>query len=89
MTINVEWVEELPPAKSRGRQSRYEEFAAVLRENPQRWAKWPKVYSSPSSAHAMRSNIATGNKGAPPPMRTGKWEAEVREGLLYLRYLGE
>lgn len=67
----------------------YEEFARALKERPGQWAKWPRTYGNPSSVHAIRINILSGDRRAPVPFREGKWEAVVRSKVLYVRYLGE
>ena len=78
----IEWAE--PPSPKGG--GKYEPFAAELRANPGRWAKWPHEYPNPTSLGSVRINIM---KGRPSPFKTGKWEAVVRSNALYVRFLGD
>ena len=83
--MNIEWAD--PPAPRAS--ELYTEFAAALKDNPGRWAKWPRTYTNPTSAGAIRKNIVDGDVRAPVPFRQGRWDAVVRQGILYVRYLGE
>jgi hypothetical protein len=80
--MDIEWAD--PPARTRAGDEVYVEFAQALRDNPGRWAKWPKTYDNPSSTHAIRRNILDGDRRAPAPFRGGKWDAVVRNKVLYV-----
>jgi hypothetical protein len=81
--MKIEWAE--PP---RPRQANvFAEFAAELRKHPGRWAKWPRTYSNPTSVGAVRHNIEHKTDKTPANFREGTWEAVVRQGVLYVRYL--
>jgi hypothetical protein len=84
--MDIEW--EDPPARKRSGDEVYREFAQALRDNPGRWAKWPRTYNNPSSNHALRRNILDGDRRAPNAFRGGKWDAVVRDKILYVKYLG-
>lgn len=83
--MEIEWAD--PPSPRAD--PFYDEFAQALRDHPGRWAKWPKVYKNASSVAAIRKNIADGDRRAPVPFRTDGWEAVVRQGVLYVRYVGD
>lgn len=64
-------------------------FAADLRAHPGRWAEaeWANALA-PSSRHAAAHRINGGLRTAYPELRTG-FEATVRKGVLYVRYVGD
>jgi len=87
----AEFVKELPAQGRRpGRPplSVYTDFAAELRRNRRKWAKWPKTYKSTSAANAVAYNIRNGLDSAPPAFRTGRWESKIRQGEIYVRFIG-
>jgi hypothetical protein len=85
--MDIEWAD--PPSSSGRVGDRvYIEFAQALRDNPGRWAKWPRTYANPTSVYAVRKNLLDGDRRAPSAFRGGKWEAVVRGKVLYVRFLG-
>lgn len=83
----VEFVDELPPKRpARSRPSPVmEAFAAALKTQPRRWGKWPQELMS-ATAGAYASVIRSGEL---PAFRDGKFDATTRNGVFYVRYLGE
>lgn len=61
-----------------------QEFAAALREQPGRWAKWPTSIS-PKTARSIRSSLASGAFGSLPAT---EFEAASRKGVAYARWTG-
>lgn len=62
-----------------------DEFAVALRQRPGAWAKWPEDLGT-SQAGTYTTNIRNGHLKA---FRGGGFEALSRNGVLYVRYIGE
>lgn len=79
------FVDELPPI--RRRDTVLDDFAKALRDNPERWAEYPKEIKR----QAMYAQATLINRqDAKTPMRfRGGFEAVTRDGALYVRYVGE
>lgn len=85
MSTSIVWDE--PPARRRGGGiNLYVEFAAALRANPKRWARFP----GPSRSTATAAQIKAGRYAAFSP--AGHFEATTRriDGELrtWVRYVG-
>lgn len=91
--MNIKWVDELPEkAKniSDGRRpSKYDGFAAELRKHPGQWAQWPTESLCVSSRRSTVAAINGPKDRRPNSFQDGKWQAAVRQSILYVRYLGE
>lgn len=79
-----EFVDE-PPEPTRGRNPLYSAFADALRENPGRWAVWPRSFKNRSSAGVTAGNIKRGRMANFP---SGHFDALSRDGKLYVRFVG-
>lgn len=83
------FVEELP-APSRTAQSEYtdraliDQFAAALRSRVGVWAEWPDAITR-TTAHSYQAAI---RKATLRAFRNGGYEAAVRGGALFVRYVG-
>jgi hypothetical protein len=63
------------------------EFAEALRANPGRWAEYPYTFPvSGANSFAYRVNKLD---TAPKPLREPEFQAVVRGGLVYIRYVEE
>lgn len=87
---NFEFVDNIP---SRGKGGRRVdpvliEFAEALRDNPGRWAKYPHTPTSQAGASATAHLIRAGHPSAAKPFRGGDFDAAVRQGVLYVRFIG-
>lgn len=82
--MSVEFVDELPAAK-RPHIDVLQSFAEVLRENPGQWAKHPTNYKDAAQARTSACNI---RKGRSKIFRPGEFEAEARDGVVYVRFVG-
>lgn len=80
--MSVEFVDELPGSD---RNAELRAFAAALRSNPGRWAKYPGESSS-RSAYNRAYQVRKGSLAA---FRDGTFEAAVREGVLYVQHVPE
>lgn len=90
-----EFIDELPtPVRTphkpgiRGCEPLIMEFADALRENPKQWAKYPKalsLYTAKSYVSAIKSKPS---RLGPKPLQGGAFEAAIRKGVLYVRYVG-
>lgn len=84
-----EFVAELPD-NSRTRPKKYvgsgliKWFAAALKCRTGEWAKWPAPIRS-STAHSYSQRIL---RGVQPGFCDGRYEAQVRNSVLYVRYVG-
>lgn len=81
----ADFVDELPPATGKANNRDLKEFAAELRANPGRWAKYPRPLATLSSASMTGSLIRNGRMAS---FSDGPFEAEARLGRLYVRYPG-
>lgn len=78
-------VDELPNSRVGPHGARLlEAFAAELKANPGKWGAWPKPHDSPGEASACGAEVRLGHKDAFP---LNEFEATVREGKLWVRYL--
>ncbi|MGH8967597.1 MAG: hypothetical protein ACRDXB_20040 [Actinomycetes bacterium] len=82
--MTVEFVEKLPGSPRGGRPVANAGFAAALRERPGEWAVWPK----PITVQTMRVYRRSIPRGILRAFHGGGFEAAVREGRLYVRYVG-
>lgn len=57
-------------------------FAAALKERPGVWGRWPGARTPTGYTSAIRDGRLT-------PFPEGQFETHTRNGLLYVRYLGE
>ena len=86
--MSAEFVDELPPDDRRkpgginARTKRLRRFAAELKANPGKWAKYPEPLASHRSTQTRASQIRTGG-GATFPR--GEFEAAARGDVLYVR----
>ena len=81
--MKFEFVDKLPEIGGTG-QDRYRvlvEFAAALLENPGQWAKYPTDIAK-SSVYVRAGQI---NRGLISAFKGGKFEACVRQYVLYVR----
>lgn len=80
--MTFEYVDDLPP---RGRGAKWhllEQFPEDLRANAGRWAKWPTRINELSAK--QYANTINGNRH---PRFPDEFEAAVRDGTLYVRYV--
>ncbi|MGH8967598.1 MAG: hypothetical protein ACRDXB_20045 [Actinomycetes bacterium] len=83
--IDIEFVDELPGGRvGPNRDPVAKDFAAALKDRPGAWAKWPTTLTR-SSAYSYATRI---HKGAIKPLALG-FEAAVRKGQLYVRFVGD
>lgn len=82
-----EFVDELPPGR-RTDPSVFMEYAAALKSRPGAWCRWPVPALAATAAGSKAWGINSGRAPAPPVMRNGGFEAKVRAGVLYVRYIG-
>ena len=61
-------------------------FAGVLRDNPGRWAKWPRDIKQASTLAAGINYPERGNRWCPQPFQEPEYEARTSRGVLYVRY---
>lgn len=82
MVREFEFVDHLPPQNPpRGADATLrDQFVAALKARPGVWAKWPSVEST-----SFASNI---RRGMIRHFRGGEFEAETRNGSVYVRYVG-
>lgn len=86
MATEFEFVDELPPKEVRRSDGfLMDKFAAAVRARPGVWAKWP-LDLGPSSPGMYVTGINTGRLKA---FRNGGFDAQSRNGVLYVRYIGE
>jgi hypothetical protein len=87
--MTVEFIDTLP-GREVGRRNQLVEFADVLRQNPNRWAKYPRTHSNPKSAYSAASAINHDKFGA---LAGPEFEATARKESgtvsVYVRYTGE
>lgn len=84
--MNVEFVDELPGG-NRGVRGKYVEFFDALRDNAGKWAKFPDQDDKTSGyKNSTRTFISQGKVSGSAPARA--FEAAVRQGTLYVRYVG-
>lgn len=83
-TCEFEFVDELPPRDERRPKADMHGFTDALRARPGEWAKWPADLLS-ASVTGYASGI---RKGMVATFRGG-FDAAARNGVLYVRYLGE
>lgn len=85
------FLKELPAAarlRTTATSHEVQEFADALRANPGRWAAYPwSGELTPKSRRSRACDINAGRVTAPRAMRCG-FEAAVRDGVLYIRYVG-
>lgn len=85
----VEFVDELPEGGRRqwdaARRRVVRDFAAALKANPDRWAKYPIPAPSNNAARAMASRITNGRIAA----FADGFQAVGRGDTTYVRYIGE
>ena len=87
MTKKVEFVDEIP-ARGNGKREKYAWFAEELRSNPHRWATFPESYETKShqAAYGRANAIRSGKLSDFGP--AGQFEAQVRNHVVYVRYVG-
>lgn len=79
-----EFVAQLPPkAVRRFPDGLLDRFAAALRERPGQWAKWPVA----GPCHGGYSSDI--KRGWLKPFRRSEFDAITRNGVLYVRYIGD
>lgn len=84
--MSVEFVDELPALSVTSWKSRrIQEFADALRGTPGRWAKYPFPPGTRKAGYTKASQIRGGTYKAFP---VGSFEAQYREGAVYVRYMG-
>lgn len=83
--MDFEFVDDLPYTSGCKPDPLIVEFAAALRANPGRWAKYPKDMTA-KSMRSLASSITNSNKSCPPALREG-FEGACRSGVLYVRAL--
>lgn len=87
--MTFEFIEQLPEKRSRRvtpgtmKSKLFEDFAEVLRQNPQQWAKYP---GNNKTVRQIAWGIRNQRGPAPLALQTGEFEAEVRDGVLYVRW---
>lgn len=89
MTIaaaTVEFVDDLPPARPFTPSEAIAEFAATVRQQPGRWAIYPWSSNLGHRTLLSRASDINRHRGT-PSLRTG-FEAAVRDGVMYVRYIG-
>lgn len=64
-------------------------LGAALRGRPLAWAKYPRPRKSKSALSHSAWLINSADPRAPRAFRSGGFEAAVRDGVLYVRYVGE
>lgn len=85
-----EFVDDLPPKKTRPAMSRrvtgdaMDRFAATLQCSPGRWAKWPWPLA-PDQTGSYTARIRRGTLRAFPH----GFDALSRNGVVYVRYVGD
>jgi hypothetical protein len=84
--VKLTFVDELPASKKRGRVNQSSQLAEKLKAKPMTWARYPAKLTK-STAYQYASAINVG-KGGTNPLHSGEYRAAVREGVLYLRYIG-
>ena len=86
--MTIEFFDDLPVRNGRAMEGIQSEFAQALRDQPGRWAKYPEQDGrSPGSLSAAAYRISKGSHLAPKNFRSG-FEAVVRRGVLYVRFVG-
>jgi hypothetical protein len=79
-TAAPEFVDDLPEQEPRKRyRGKYAEFSDTLRENPGRWAKYPS--QTKTTVYQLRKSRLGSFPG-------DEFEFELRNGDIYLRYVG-
>jgi len=78
--VDVRWVDEPPPRRSPVNTRKHTLIAEVLRSRPGRWALVPEVGINLASA------VNGGGMATYRP--AGTFEAVVRQGQMYMRYIG-
>lgn len=77
------------PARPTGRpvpQARID-YLAVLRQHPGRWAKYLPSEGDPfTTPRTIESAVSRGGGGFEPK---GAWQVTVRQGVVYIRYVGQ
>ena len=78
--MNIEFVDDFTPGKN-SKNSAQVQFADTLRQNPNRWAKYPFPIKAPSTyaCHIRNGRIKCFARG---------FEAATRDGELHVRYVG-
>jgi hypothetical protein len=86
--MTVEFIDNLP-GRTVGKRNELVEFADVLRQNPNRWAKYPRTHSNPKSAYSAASAI---NHDKFQALAGPEFEATARKENdnvhVYVRYTG-
>jgi hypothetical protein len=84
--VDIIWEDPPEHAVESGQRSRYAEFQAALRENPQRWAVLPgPAKASTDSAKGTAMNIRNGRMRG---FTKGQFETRVAGVKIYVRYVG-
>lgn len=79
--MDIEFVEELPEPSAR---ELNRQFAETLRSRPGMWAKWYKPLVR-AAQYSYATKVNSGSYGA----FSGGFEAVVRSGDLYVRFVGD
>jgi hypothetical protein len=85
--MELEFVDELPGSAQGRYNDKYQELAKALIANPKRWAGVAGGQLGGASPHAAAQVIRDGKAAAFRPF--GEFEASVRGGQLFARYVGE
>ena len=81
---NIKFLEELPRPN---RMSKFSKYFEALRDNPGMWAEYPTKFKNPNSARSARTTIK--NAEMREVKYPGEFDSAVRNGVLYVRYVGE
>lgn len=86
MTMEIEFVDELPQPEYRGKgvSTFTRDFADGLRKNPGAWGVWPKKMKLAT----LRGYASKINAGLFTALPKDEFRAAVRQGVLYVRYVG-
>lgn len=85
--MKLEFVEELPGQSTGRYNDKYRDLAATLAENPGRWANVVPGDVSDQGPSTIALQIRNGTFKAFRPY--GHFEATVRRGKLFARYVGQ
>ncbi|WP_328856870.1 hypothetical protein OG579_16880 [Williamsia herbipolensis] len=84
-TPPVEFVDDPPPPKLRGRGAKHQAFADELRAHPDRWARLPWLPANHPTARALANRIRRGEfiayRGS-----DGVFDAYARDGAVLVRF---
>ncbi|MFC9767659.1 hypothetical protein [Rhodococcus jostii] len=84
---DFDFVDEIPDRAGSKFNAQEGEFAAALRNNPGKWAVYYRDFGE-DEKHAKYARAQQIRKGALKAYASGGFEAAVRSGVLYARYVG-